>query len=521
MILSNFRLHEDKTITLSDNNLITGANEVGKTSIYLAIEFCLFGTINGSAKIDREIKNGAERMQVTLFTDIGIFSRTKSRTGNSKPKMNEAPVKQEEINEAIGLDIKRFLASSKVGYYMSLDNATKRELLLGITSPVDKKEIFGKLVGDMEMADEMNIDFDDLKNETKRIKAQYKLLDSQQTMYLANRKLLNEQIVEAKAELKEMEVPKFDTEAAEKVYALYEKEIDSIKELGAERIKLQIELERIENKKQPLYDSRTKKEINAEIKATKEIIDKNKGKDICPTCKQPIRNEEVLSAESLYLSLCDELDIAETNIHIKKNNKELIKEEKEIKARLETLTAPDETELNRLRELTDKLEAEQGEYKLAMNSYKSKETQVKQLEERFKDNLKNCIENDLNKYKRASDALNASGILVEELKLKKEELNAKTGGKYTFEFLKPNKSGEGFQEVFEIYRNGVEFAQLSTGAQIRWNVNIARIIGKFYGSSLLFLDEGDRIDIDIKPLKGEQFICVKVARGKPLKVESL
>jgi len=518
IIFSNFKLFKEKTIELGSNNVLTGRNKVGKTTVFNAIEFTLFGTVDGSSGTDRWIHHGEDNMSVTLFTDMGVFFRKKTLSGSTTLKLNEMPTNQETLNSSIGVTYKEFLSSSLAGYFMSLDNASKRAILLKITAPVDKRAIFDRLVKDNTIADDLHINFDDLASTAKQIKAQYKVLETSQNMHLSNRKLLNEQIVEAENELRELkyiDIKELDIQID--VLAQRRAAEDTrLANANASKVNVQIALERLRPQIVSLVPENgtvaaIKKQITAKKKELKALPN--------PTCKECGQVIQENASESLNISV--DITVLEENIQdIEENkvkaseNKKVQKEIDKLEAQLKDFKEEDKTVLQKLTsdwtDVYDKIRQAEA----SNSKYHAVNANVESLKAKLMIEMKSSIENDLFKYEAANNALKPSGLLVEELKLKKTELEAKTNNRYSFEFLKPNKSGEGFQEVVEVYEGKTEFNQMCGGEKIRWNVNIARIIGKYYGIKLLFLDESTRLDFDVKPIKDEQLITAYVDRDK-------
>ncbi|MHA1518795.1 MAG: AAA family ATPase [Promethearchaeota archaeon] len=67
LILTNFRKHESLEIQFQkDFNLISGRNNAGKSTIFYAIEYVLFGNVHGFRKIEQFMKEGTNSIEVTL-----------------------------------------------------------------------------------------------------------------------------------------------------------------------------------------------------------------------------------------------------------------------------------------------------------------------------------------------------------------------------------------------------------------------------------------------------------------------
>ncbi|WP_371803180.1 AAA family ATPase [Candidatus Lokiarchaeum ossiferum] len=68
MRLKNFRKHLDYSLQLANEfNLIHGRNNAGKSTLFYAVEYCLFGTVQGFKKINQLVLYGQKTIGVELF----------------------------------------------------------------------------------------------------------------------------------------------------------------------------------------------------------------------------------------------------------------------------------------------------------------------------------------------------------------------------------------------------------------------------------------------------------------------
>ena len=123
--LSNFRRHSDTELFFSDTDqvvLVSGANGVGKSTLFEALYYALYGEgRNGRGNIERLIKKGAELegMEVELhFSIAGVSYEVKRRrdsklttavlTANENPIVEGAREVTEEVSKILGMDAKGF-----------------------------------------------------------------------------------------------------------------------------------------------------------------------------------------------------------------------------------------------------------------------------------------------------------------------------------------------------------------------------------------------------------------------------
>ena len=169
LILNNFRKHESLEIQFrNDFNLISGRNNAGKSTIFYAIEYALFGNVHGFRKIEQFMKEGASTIEVTLCfrgkdDQSYILNRkhSKSRksikgefslalTGKTNQKQKPIPEivlstnnkdKEADLSLKLGeiLGISRRFFETAVHYYQGeiseiLRGSDKLDIIFGITS---------------------------------------------------------------------------------------------------------------------------------------------------------------------------------------------------------------------------------------------------------------------------------------------------------------------------------------------------------------------------------------------------
>ena len=170
LIIHNLKAIESLAIEFNEHTLISGRNGVGKSTIKEAITFVLYGKINNTDRIDEAIRNNANEASVTAVFSVNdkdvIVSRNRTVRG-SELTINGRPAEQADINALFGL-YDYFLCSNFIGEFMKFSESERRDILLNLFEPEDRKAIFTKLTGQ----DPSIVNLDDLDLTEKSLRAE-------------------------------------------------------------------------------------------------------------------------------------------------------------------------------------------------------------------------------------------------------------------------------------------------------------------------------------------------------------
>lgn len=162
--LSNVGIHATKEVEFKLGlNIITGANEGGKTTLLDAISFAYFGNTSHSSK-DKFIRFGEKRAEVSLISDTEKFVRVRHLGGTELKGISV-----EELDKIVHLDYKEFL---KIFYIPSnesftlLDQAYFRNFLLNIFNLDRYAKIHSRL---KQQYDALNIPTDTYKEPNREL----------------------------------------------------------------------------------------------------------------------------------------------------------------------------------------------------------------------------------------------------------------------------------------------------------------------------------------------------------------
>ncbi len=175
----DFKGLKDGVYTFSDDNIISGRNGVGKSSLAEAIVFGLYGrTISGNNSTSDLIHGNAESTIVAIEFDTGTtVVREESRFYGTTLKLNQEPIKQESL-EANLPDHKAFLSIFIPGYFTNQSEGDQRKMLLGFAPAINYLAEFIDFTGKKELTEKYPIDFTDLDKAYKRFSATEKDLEN-------------------------------------------------------------------------------------------------------------------------------------------------------------------------------------------------------------------------------------------------------------------------------------------------------------------------------------------------------
>ena len=138
--LKNFKKHRDLTIEFGDITEISGPNKAGKTSIYDAFLWCLFGRDSlGQADFDLHTDGDLDLIPAVTVTLDGIEYHKEVHQGAPQKRcsINGVPKKvreyEQEIKAAVNED--RFRMLTDVGHVLGLTQDQQRGLLTGLGQP--------------------------------------------------------------------------------------------------------------------------------------------------------------------------------------------------------------------------------------------------------------------------------------------------------------------------------------------------------------------------------------------------
>jgi len=418
----------------TDNNIITGRNGSGKSSIGEAIIFALYGrTRTGNASTGDLIHESAESTMVAVEFDTGTtLLREDSRFYGTKIQLNGEVTDQRTLDSSIP-EYKTFISVFMPGYFMAQDESDQRNLLLQYGESIDMAKLFGEYTRKPELLSKYLIDFNNLDKEYKN----YRKMDAD----LKSSVLSNEQRSQY---------------AAEQIASLKKPKA----KIDVEKTQAQIDL--IEANQAYDYAIATNSELAKRSAAAL--------KGNCPECNQPLSKEAITAKVK---------QIESGKIEVPPKPGKLPKASlSELREKLSEAKAVNALYDNYEEQVLD-LEAQKVE--AADKAAKGKEQMA---------DLSMVVEALSPKGIRAQAARRQIKPII-------DAINEFTGDSLPIkiETLEQLKTRGDMKEVFKVYANEIPYKFLSSGEKKRVDIAISQTINKLSGAEIdmYFVDDAELI----------------------------
>lgn len=485
-------------------NLITGDNYQGKSSIGEIIIYCLNGTnLEGKSQMEDRLMNDKSRellATANITVDGQDYEITRQvvkqgRKNNSTVTINGTKATQAKVNEIIG-DSKKLLAAFLPDYYVQLAPKEGREILMELMPPVNEEQVKERLKKDHPHH------YEQLAKTT--INDAEFFIKTQNTYLKEDEKELN-RLEGAKDEIEEnikIEVPeKIEIDDS----GIKELE-ETIKSIEAAKPKL-INLGELERQRQDLLHDYNRLQKGL-------VFDERKIN--CPHCEEEINLSDVDGSQE------------QENDRIAQEMAEVTKKGQELKAEIERATEENkkkqqefqEQNAETLRELNEKLahlkENKQKAERHNMQAEIAQENKAK-AEERAK-----TIDEEVKKAQERINEYNAKIEAAKQFNLTKLDIQVESIkqhlDKVELILFKVTKSTGEIKPDFKLTYDGREYRVLSTSEKIRCGLEIANLFRQLTGTKYpVFIDNGESITHFTKP--DTQVFLTKVVEGQELKVE--
>ena len=148
--LENFK-GKNVSFTIGKQNIISGRNGAGKSSIKDALAFAFCGTDSfGTRNPTHLISKDMDSTRVTVLTDKALLTRTLTRKGNGiiKVEINgiSSTYNQGQLEASVG-KVDTFLSAMIPGYLFDLSEAKRQEVLADVLPKVDRLALLTEMLG--------------------------------------------------------------------------------------------------------------------------------------------------------------------------------------------------------------------------------------------------------------------------------------------------------------------------------------------------------------------------------------
>jgi DNA repair exonuclease SbcCD ATPase subunit len=491
--LHNFKSHRDLTVNFGEHTEISGDNAKGKSSIFEAITWLLYGTDTLGSKLSPEpITYEFDLTLVTLLLEVdgkSLLLGRELKKGKTKYSINEVPSKATEFNGLLEklFDKELFLSLFNPSYFFTLHWEKQRAMLLQyVTAPANKEvlaklpEQQGKTLGNLLKKHSLE-DIEKIHRSNKAEK------DKKYIAAQSRTKTLKEQL--------ETNAPAVPLESLNAEHDQLVKERNEIEKVTDSAGTVNTRINVLNNQIKTLLDERDR--LKDDFKALKVVPIQ----DTCPTCKQPLQEEAVAAVKANRQEQID---------RVKAQFDSIVAQRKELEAELATLEYVDVSEqLEKARELQtgiNQLEIEINKHR----QYKQLQEQVEQAQADEKDVLQS-----LNESIFVIDSVKA--FRAKEAELQAEKVQA-LFGKLSIKLFEEQKNGD-LKNTFEIEMDGKPYRKLSLSEGIRAGLELRDVISEQSGVVCpVFIDNAESITSFDKP--NGQLVISRVVAGQELKAEA-
>jgi len=490
---------ETRQYDFFDFTRIQGENYTGKTSIGDALCWVFTGRSSTGISSDYILRNNESRnafVEVEFISNTGETNQLKREMNgsNNAVYLNDIPVKEMELSRFIGTP-EIFLSAFMIGYFHRLTPKAAKELLMNIIPFPSHSSIMNRVEADLRQYLPQNEDFDS-NGLLKQKKIDLKMVEDEIKRLQGVLSLAEDRIRSVRpGNLIDV------SDLKKKLDALEERRVNLIK-LSAQNVstgylegKLMAIRQEIEN-----------------LKEKKGTITNQKQK-YCPTCKQPIPEEELQK-------VMERAKAAEEEIQGR-----IIKLENEEKVILESL---------------DKAADKNNEMKLIQEELFSVEQELKQLRMEYEKALvhNQAVNADTRLLESSSKVIEDTNRQLEKLCAERYNINRTITAVSQYNAIKAdlqyesvrrslknvsirlqrlNQATNELRDCFEILYKGREYSQISTSEAIRAGMEISNLINKRTGLKLpMFIDNAESITHYEKP--DTQLFEAKVMKDAPLSV---
>ena len=494
--VKNYKGLEDGfKVQFDDITYIVGDNAKNKTTIgslplWIFTGYNLYGGNRETVANDNNMRSLNTYASMTIIDNDGTEHTITRCKGKENYVMLDGIKTTQEILARFYKDIHAFICAYNPYYFRSMELAKQRELLLKILPPISpkdsfdlleqtEKEVIGKPI-EKDIKDYCKLK----RSEIKELKSDLdKLIGSKNTyIEIALQKEDNLKIFDKQRELTELEneyeMLISNTENIISIEDL-EKEIKSIDQKISQNINDDLQ--------------ELKKRHNKELENLNSVSSVTSN---CPTCKQPIKNENLIKA--LTITYKKNVDNAVQKMkELKSETEELIRDkDTKIKQYKEMKTPEMQEKTNRrniLKEQIDLLQKEKTEINLFNKEATIKHNQIIKAKQQIQALDKECqeIRDTIDKFsKQIKIAQKLHSLMIDkQMESVKRYLN-----NVTIKFYEIDEQTEEMIDTYEIRYKGRLYEKLSKSYKLRADIEIARLINKVAGiDTPMFIDDIESI----------------------------
>ena len=487
-------LEDGFKVNFDDITYIIGDNAKNKTTIgsiplWIFTGYNLYGSNKEQVGNDNNFSSKNTLASMTFIDNNGSEHTITRCKGKDNFVMLDGIRTTQEVLARFYKDVHSFICAYNPNYFRSMSLSKQRELLLRILPTISPVVAFN-LLEDTEK-EILENPIVDIKGFCKAKREEIKELNSELERIKGNKDIYIDMAIR-----KEETFKKFD-KALElnNLENEYERLIINTGDV--------VNIEDLEKDIKKLNE-KIKDNINIHLKELQtnqqKELEKLKNVDsetsTCPTCKQEIKNENLIKALKITYKRNVNL-YAEKIAILKKNTEELVEKRKIQLKKYEDMKNPEIQEkvekVNALKEKIEILQKEKlevdlynKEISINQNQIKNAKTQIENL-----DKLTEEILNKIDKYNKQLKIVTRLNLLMmkEQMNQVKEYLN-----NVTIEFSRIDPETGEITDVYDVKYNGRSYEKLSKSYKIRADIEIANLINIVTGiKTPMFIDDVESI----------------------------
>ena len=478
---------EDITYIVGDN--AKNKTTIGALPLWILTGYSLTGSNKEQVANDNAKINSNTVASMTIIDNSGSEHTITRCKGKDNFVMLDDIRTTQEVLTRFYKDVHAFICSYYPNYFRSMDLAKQRELLLRILPAISSEDAFKLLEKEeQEILEEPVVD---IKGYCKSRRTEIKELNSDLDKITGSKNMLIDIAIqkedEKKVFAKQQELDNLEQE--------YEKLIENtdnivtIEELEKDINKLNNKI--TNNIKVELQELQTRQ--NKELENLENVSEVS---SICPTCKQEIKNENLIKA--LKITYKKNINtIAEKIYNLKNETQELMNKKKSQIKKYKEMKTPEMQAKSEKREdlksQIDMLQKEKADIDLFNKEVDIKHNDIVNAKKKIEDFDKSIAEitNKIEKYTKQVKIATRLNLLITNEQIKKVKDYLKN---VTIEFSSIDEETGEIIDTYEVKYCGRKYEKLSKSYKLRADIEIATLINKVTGiNTTMFVDDVESI----------------------------
>lgn len=502
---------EEVTYIVGDN--AKNKTTIGALPLWILTGYSLTGSNKEQVANDNSNVNSNTVASMTIIDNSGSEHTITRCKGKDNFVMLDDIRTTQEVLTRFYKDVHAFICSYYPNYFRSMDLAKQRELLLRILPAVSAEDAFKLLEKEEQEILEEKVVY--IKGFCKARRVEIKELNSDLDKIAGSKNMIIDVAIqqedEKKVFTKQNELDNLEQE--------YEKLIEN-----TDNIVTIEELEKDINKLDNKITNNIKVELQElQTKQKKELENLNNVSEvssICPTCKQEIKNENLINA--LKITYKKNINtIAEKITNLKNETQELMNKKKSQIKKYKEMKTPEMQAKSEKREdlksQIDMLKKEKAEIDLFNKEVELKHNDIVNAKKKIEefDKLSAEMSDKIDKYTKQVKIATRLNLLIIQEQMKKVKDYLKN---VTIEFSSIDEETGEIIDTYEIKYCGRKYEKLSKSYKLRADIEIATLINKITGiNTTMFVDDVESIT-QLNNESGLQMILAIVIKYNDLEI---